>query len=44
VLQINVDDIILGSTNEEFCEEFGMMMANQFEMSMIRELSYFLGL
>jgi hypothetical protein len=44
VLQIYVDDIIFGSTNQDFCEEFGKMMANEFEMSMIRELSYFLGL
>src|SRR5579859_7654589 len=29
---------------EEFCEEFGNMMAKEFEMSMIGELSYFLGL
>jgi hypothetical protein len=39
-----VDDIIFGSTNQDFCEEFGNMMANEFEMSMIGELSYFLGL
>ena len=44
VLQIYVDDIIFGSTNQDFCEEFGKMMANEFEISMIRELSYFLGL
>jgi hypothetical protein len=44
VLQIYVDDIIFGSTNQDFCEEFGEMMANEFEMSMIGELSYFLGL
>jgi hypothetical protein len=44
VLQIYVDDIIFGSTNQEFCEEFGNMMAREFEMSMIGELSYFLGL
>jgi hypothetical protein len=44
VLQIYVDDIIFGSTNQDFCEEFGNMMANEFEMSMIGELSYFLGL
>ena len=44
VLQIYVDDIIFGSTNQDFCEEFGNMMASEFEMSMIRELSYFLGL
>jgi hypothetical protein len=44
VLQIYVDDIIFGSTNQDFCEEFEKMMANEFEMSMIGELSYFLGL
>jgi hypothetical protein len=44
VLQFYVDDIIFGSTNQNFCEEFGKMMANEFEMSMIEELSYFLGL
>ena len=43
VLQIYVDDILFGSTNQDFCEEFGNMMANEFEMSMIGELSYFLG-
>jgi len=26
------DDIIFGSTNQEFYEEFGNMMANEFEM------------
>jgi hypothetical protein len=44
VLQIYVDDIIFGSTNQDFCKEFGKMMANEFEMSMIGELSYFLSL
>ena len=44
VLQIYVDDIIFGSTNQDFCEEFGKKMASEFEMSMIGELSYFLGL
>jgi hypothetical protein len=44
VCQIYVDDIIFGSTNESFCEEFGKMMSNEFEMSMIGELSFFLGL
>src|SRR5579859_2939724 len=44
VMQIYVDDIIFGSTNQDFCEEFGKMMASEFEMSMIGELSYFLGL
>ena len=44
MLQIYMHDIIFGSTNQDFCEEFGKMMANEFEMSMIGELSYFLGL
>jgi hypothetical protein len=44
VLQIYIDDIIFGSTNQDFCEEFRKMMANEFEMSMIGELSYFFGL
>jgi hypothetical protein len=42
VCQIYVDDIIFGSTNESFCEEFGKMMSKEFEMSMIGELSFFL--
>ena len=42
--QIYVDDIIFGSTNQKFGEEFGKMMTKEFEMSMIRELSYFIGL
>ena len=44
VLQIYVDDIIFGSINQDFCEEFGKMVANKFGMPMIGELSYFLGL
>ena len=35
VCQIYVDDIIFGSTNPNFCEEFGEMMSREFEMSMI---------
>ena len=44
VCQIYVHDIIFGSTNPSFCEEFGDMMSRKFEMSMIGELSFFLGL
>jgi hypothetical protein len=44
MLQIYVDNIIFRSTNQDFCEAFRKMMANEFEMSMIGELSYFLGL
>jgi hypothetical protein len=44
ICQIYVDDIIFGSTNQKFCEEFGDMMSREFEMSLIGELSFFLGL
>jgi hypothetical protein len=44
ICQIYVDDIIFDSTNKEFYEEFGDMMSQKFEMSMIDELSFFLGL
>jgi hypothetical protein len=36
VLQIYVDDIIFGSTNQDYCDEFGKMMANEFEMSILK--------
>ena len=39
-----MDDIILGATNEKMCEEFASCMQNKFEMSMMGELSFFLGL
>jgi hypothetical protein len=42
VCQIYVDDIIFGSTDEIFCEEFSRVMTNRFEMSMMGELKYFL--
>jgi hypothetical protein len=44
VLQIFIDDIIFGLTNQDYYEEFGKIMANEFEISMIGELSYFLSL
>jgi hypothetical protein len=44
ICQIYVDDIIFGSTNQEFCEEFDDIMSREFEISMIGELSFFLGL
>jgi hypothetical protein len=43
VCQIYIDDIIFGSTNQTFCEEFSKIMTNRFEMSMMGELKYFLG-
>jgi hypothetical protein len=37
VCQIYIDDIIFGSTNVTFYEEFSRIMTNRFEMSMMRE-------
>ena len=42
--QIYVDDIIFGSTNPHFSEKFGKLMSKKFEMSMMSELRFFLGL
>ena len=44
VLQVYVDDIIFGSNNNTLCEEFVAAMQGEFEMSMMGELAYFLGL
>ncbi|KAL4011410.1 hypothetical protein IC575_028468 [Cucumis melo] len=43
IVQIYVDDIMFGSTNSSLCEEFSKCMHNEFEMSMMGELSFFLG-
>ena len=43
IVQIYVDDIILGATNPNLCKEFEHLMQGEFEMSMVGELSYFLG-
>jgi hypothetical protein len=44
ICQIYVDDIIFDSNNQDFSDEFGDIMSQEFEMSMIGELSFFLGL
>ena len=43
LVQIYVDDIIFGSTTDKLCEEFVTAMQGDFEMSMMGELSFFLG-
>ena len=43
-MQIYVDDIIFGSTNASLCKEFSKLMQDEFEMSMTRELKFFLGI
>ena len=42
VCQIYVDDIIFGSTNHTFCEDFSRIMIERFEMSMMGELKFLL--
>ena len=44
IIQIYVDDIIFGATNLILCKKFEQLMQGEFEMSMVGELSYFLGL
>jgi hypothetical protein len=43
VCQTYVDDIIFGSTNKSFCDEFSKIMTNRFEMFMMEVLTFFLG-
>jgi len=44
VVYIYVDDIIFGSTNASLCKEFSKLMHDEFEMSMMGELKFFLGI
>ncbi|GJY66059.1 retrovirus-related pol polyprotein from transposon TNT 1-94 [Tanacetum coccineum] len=44
LVQIYVDDIIFGSTNLKLSKRFEKLMHNKFEMSMIGELKFFLGI
>ena len=44
IAQIYVNDIIFGSTNSEFLDEFTSLMEHEFEMSLVGKLTYFLGL
>jgi hypothetical protein len=43
VCQIYVDDIIFGSTNKSFYDEFSKMLTDRFEISTMGVLTYFLG-
>jgi hypothetical protein len=43
VCQIYIDDIIFGSTNKSFCDEFSKIMTVRFKMSMMGVLILFLG-
>ncbi|GJV67403.1 retrovirus-related pol polyprotein from transposon TNT 1-94 [Tanacetum coccineum] len=44
LVQVYVDDIIFGSTNPDFSKRFATLMKNNFEMLMMGELKFFLGL
>ncbi|GKC63198.1 retrovirus-related pol polyprotein from transposon TNT 1-94 [Tanacetum coccineum] len=44
LVQIYVDDIIFGSTNLKLSKRFEKLMHNKFEMSMMGELKFFLGI
>ena len=44
IIQIYVDDIIFGSTKPSMCKEFSELMIKEFEMSLIDELKFFLGM
>nr|GEY49790.1 retrovirus-related Pol polyprotein from transposon TNT 1-94 [Tanacetum cinerariifolium] len=44
LMQIYVDDIIFGSTNPNLSKRFEKLMHSKFEMSMMGELKFFLGI
>ena len=44
VAQVYIDDIIFGSIKDELAHGFSKLMQAEFEMSMIGELTHFLGL
>ncbi|GAA0151767.1 transmembrane signal receptor [Lithospermum erythrorhizon] len=43
VAQIYVDDIIFGGMSDQLVQQFVQQMKSEFELSMVSELSYFLG-
>jgi hypothetical protein len=44
LIEVYVDDIIFGSDDERLIQKFAKDMQNEFEMSLLGELSFFLGL
>nr|GEX03328.1 putative ribonuclease H-like domain-containing protein [Tanacetum cinerariifolium] len=44
LVQVYVDDIIFGSSNPQLCREFEAFMHENFQMSVMGELNFFLGL
>ena len=43
VVQIYIDDIIFGTTNEILCRHFTELMQGEIETSLMGELNYFIG-
>ncbi|GKD26056.1 putative ribonuclease H-like domain-containing protein, partial [Tanacetum coccineum] len=44
LVQVYVDDIIFGSTRQDWSDEFESLMQSEFEMSSMGQLTFFLGL
>ena len=44
IIQIYVDDILFGATNNNLCVEFSLLMTREFEISIMGELTFFIGL
>jgi len=44
IVQVYVDDIMFCATNNGLCDEFSDLVRSEFEMSMMGELNFFLGL
>ncbi|GAB2265493.1 hypothetical protein Dimus_037826 [Dionaea muscipula] len=44
LVQVYIDDIIFGSTNESLCDEFSGLMKSEFRVNHMGELEFFLGL
>ena len=44
IIEFYVDDIIFGSDDDRLSQQFSKDMQKEFEMSLLRELRFFLGL
>nr|GEV04863.1 putative ribonuclease H-like domain-containing protein [Tanacetum cinerariifolium] len=44
LVQIYVDDILFGATNKDLCKSFEKLIKDKFQMSSMRELTFFLGI
>ena len=44
LVQVYADDIVFGSTNDNLCKRFAKLMQSKFQMCLMGELKFFLGL